>query len=65
MKDITKIGLDTAKSVFQVHGIIACGEVVVRGQLKRRQGELGSLTWLWMPRCYWQYREGANNALQK
>ena len=36
MKEITTIGLDTAKSVFQVHGIDAIGEVVVRRQLKRR-----------------------------
>ena len=37
MKEITTIGLDTAKSVFQVHGVDADGEVVVRKQLKRRQ----------------------------
>jgi transposase len=32
---ITTIGLDIAKSVFQVHGIDANGQVVVRQQLKR------------------------------
>ena|SRR5262249_45345952 len=32
----TTIGLDIAKSVFQVHGIDADGNVVVRRQLKRR-----------------------------
>lgn len=32
---ITTIGLDIAKSVFQVHGIDAEGKVVVRQQLKR------------------------------
>src|SRR5680860_494453 len=37
MNDITTIGLDTAKSVFQVHGVNAEGETVVRRQLKRRQ----------------------------
>lgn len=37
MKEITTIGLDTAKSVFQVHGVAADGEVVIRKQLKRRQ----------------------------
>ena len=37
MNDITTIGLDTAKSVFQVHGVDADGEVVLRRQLKRRQ----------------------------
>ncbi len=31
------IGLDIAKSVFQVHGVDAQGKVVVRRQLKRRQ----------------------------
>ncbi|MGI9423025.1 MAG: IS110 family transposase [Hyphomicrobiaceae bacterium] len=37
MKEITTIGLDTAKSVFQLHGVDADGEIVVRRQLKRRQ----------------------------
>ena len=37
MKEISTIGIDIAKSVFQVHGIDAAGEVVVRRQLKRRQ----------------------------
>ena len=32
---VTTIGLDIAKSVFQVHGIDAAGKVVVRQQLKR------------------------------
>jgi transposase len=36
MQAITTIGLDIAKSVFQVHGIDAEGQVVVRRQLKRR-----------------------------
>jgi transposase len=36
MQSITTIGLDIAKSVFQVHGIDAEGNVVVRRQLKRR-----------------------------
>jgi transposase len=33
---ITTIGLDIAKSVFQVHGVDATGQVVIRRQLKRR-----------------------------
>jgi transposase len=33
---ITTIGLDIAKSDFQVHGIDAEGQVVIRRQLKRR-----------------------------
>ena len=36
MEAITTIGLDIAKSVFQVHGIDAEGNVIVRRQLKRR-----------------------------
>ena len=36
MQVITTIGLDIAKSVFQVHGVDAAGQVVVRRQLKRR-----------------------------
>lgn len=37
MELITTIGLDIAKSVFQVHGVDASGKTVVRRQLKRRQ----------------------------
>jgi len=36
MRTITTIGLDIAKSVFQVHGVGANGDVVLRRQLKRR-----------------------------
>jgi transposase len=36
MEAITTIGLDIAKSVFQVHGVDAEGNVIVRRQLKRR-----------------------------
>jgi len=36
MQTITTIGLDIAKSVFQVHGVDADGNVVLRRQLKRR-----------------------------
>ena len=36
MQTVT-IGLDIAKSVFQVHGVDAQGSVVIRRQLKRRQ----------------------------
>jgi transposase len=34
---ITMIGLDLAKSVFQVHGVDATGQVVVRKSLRRSQ----------------------------
>ena len=36
MQAITTIGLDIAKSVFQVHGVDAEGNVILRRQLKRR-----------------------------
>ena len=36
MQTITTIGLDIAKSVFQVHGVDAEGNVIFRRQLKRR-----------------------------
>jgi transposase len=36
MQVITTIGLDIAKSVFQVHGVDAAGQVLIRRQLKRR-----------------------------
>jgi transposase len=36
MQAITTIGLDIAKSVFQVHGVDAAGQAVIRRQLKRR-----------------------------
>ena len=36
MQAVTTIGLDIAKSVFQVHGVDAIGNVVIRRQLKRR-----------------------------
>ena len=37
MQTITTVGFDIAKSVFQVHGVDAVGQVIVRRQLKRRQ----------------------------
>ena len=36
MQSISTIGLDIAKSVFQVHGVDAAGQVVLRRQLRRR-----------------------------
>src|SRR6266567_200383 len=35
MQTIVTIGLDIAKSVFQVHGVDAAGQIVVRRQLRR------------------------------
>jgi transposase len=37
MQAIAVVGLDIAKSVFQIHGVDAQGSVVVRRQLKRRE----------------------------
>lgn len=35
--DITRIGIDLAKSVFQIHGVDRAGKVVVKKQLRRNQ----------------------------
>ena len=35
--DVTTVGLDLAKQVFQVHGVDAHGKVVVRKQLRRKE----------------------------
>ena len=37
MGDITTIGLDLAKSVFQVHAIDEAGSVMMRKRLRRSQ----------------------------
>ena len=37
MIEVSTIGLDIAKRVFQVHGVDAAGEVVVRRQLRRSE----------------------------
>jgi len=36
MQAVTTVGLDIAKSVFQVHGVDAEGKVLIRRKLKRR-----------------------------
>jgi transposase len=36
MQSISTIGLDIAKSVFQVHGVDAAGQVVLRRRLRRQ-----------------------------
>ena len=36
MQAVMTIGLDIAKSVFQVHGVDVAGQVLIRRQLKRR-----------------------------
>jgi transposase len=35
--NITTVGIDLAKNVFQVHGVDARGNVVLRKQLRRAQ----------------------------
>ena len=37
MKEVTTVGIDVAKSVFQVHGINAVGDVVIRRKLRRSE----------------------------
>lgn len=37
MEKISTVGIDIAKSVFQVHAIDSSGNVVVRRQLQRQQ----------------------------
>lgn len=37
MSEITTVGIDLAKSVFQVHGVDEHGKVVVRRQVRRSQ----------------------------
>ena len=36
MRAVKTIGLDIAKSIFQVHGVDADGQMAIRRQLKRR-----------------------------
>src|SRR5260221_4635820 len=48
MKEVSTVGLDLAKKVFQVHGVDAFGAVVVRRTLRRSQ----MLAWFAkLPRC--------------
>jgi len=37
MKEVTTVGIDIAKSVFQVHGINATGDVIIRRKLRRSE----------------------------
>ena len=37
MQAVATIGFDSARSVFQVHGVDAAGRVIIHRQLKRRQ----------------------------
>ena len=37
MEEITTIGLDIVKHVFQVHGVDAAGNVAIKRRLRRRE----------------------------
>jgi len=37
MSEVTTMGVDLAKTVFQIHGVEASGVIVIRKQLRRRQ----------------------------
>ncbi len=50
---VTTIGLDIAKNVFQVHGIDAAEKVVVRKQLRRSQ-----VLWRWHLPTRWPASPG-------
>jgi transposase len=57
MQAVTTIGLDIAKSVFQIHGVDAAGNVIVRRQLKR----LGHTVRLMPPADVRPYVKGQKN----
>ena len=37
MKEVTTVGIDIAKSVFQVHRVNAVGDIVIRRKLRRSE----------------------------
>jgi transposase len=37
VSEVVTVGLDIAKSVFQVHGVDVAGEVAIRRQIRRAQ----------------------------
>jgi transposase len=73
---ITTIGLDIAKNVFQVHGIDAAEKVVVRKQLRRNQVleffkalppcligmEACATAHYWVARAHEAWPQGSSNA---
>ena len=72
MQAVTTIGLDIAKSIFQVHAVDAKGNVVVRHKLKRRYVVAASVRRSDQSECsaveaYWPARvvppKGAPNVL--
>jgi transposase len=60
MQSISTIGLDVAKSVFQVHGVDATGQVTLRRRLKRRH----VLAFFQKPPpCWWVSRRAPHRAI--
>src|SRR5262249_9816329 len=45
MQAVKTIGLDIAKSIFQMHGVDADGQVVIRRKLKRQARGAGTEAW--------------------
>ena len=50
---VTRVGLDLAKNVFQVHAVDAAGEVVVTRKLRRSAVVSFSAGWR---RVWWRWR---------
>ena len=56
MKEVSTIGLDIAKNVFQVHGVDRTGAVAIRRVLRRSQ----MLAWFAkLPPVWWGWRRAA------
>ena len=63
MQAITTIGLDIAKSVFQVHGIDTEGNVLIRHQLSKAMLEAGQRTGLrGLERCRLEWKRQVSSA---
>ena len=45
MTKLARIGIDTSKSVFQLHGVDEKEQAVLRKQLRRRQFVVSSPSW--------------------
>jgi hypothetical protein len=51
--DITTIGLDLAKSIFQVHGVDANGRVMSKAPRRMTSSNRASQFWLSAMRTFW------------
>ena len=56
MEEVTIIGIDLAKNVFQVHGAAADGSIVFRKKLSRPQFPRFMAD---QPPCLWRWRPAA------